>query len=89
MAGRWREEDCFRYGRAYFDLDSLDSYAVPPTTRTAPCRTQRRKPRQPPSASRGRPSRRRAEARATPAKIPLREHDPALVRLEAQGKLTT
>jgi len=23
MTGRWREENCFRYGRASFDLDSL------------------------------------------------------------------
>ncbi len=30
MTGRWREENWFRYGRAHFDLDSLDSYAVTP-----------------------------------------------------------
>ncbi len=24
------EENCFRYGRVHFDLDSLDSYAVTP-----------------------------------------------------------
>ena len=30
MIGRWREENWFRYGRAHFDLDSLDSYAVTP-----------------------------------------------------------
>ncbi len=38
MTGRWREENWFRYGRAHFDLDSLDSYAVTPDDpdRTAP-----------------------------------------------------
>jgi hypothetical protein len=30
-----------------------------------------------------------AQAKATPAKIPLREHNPNLVRLEAQAKLIT
>ncbi len=30
MTGRWREENCFRYGRAHFALDALDSYAVTP-----------------------------------------------------------
>ena len=30
MTGRWREENWFRYGRAHFALDSLDSYAVTP-----------------------------------------------------------
>ncbi len=38
MTGRWREENWFRYGRAHFDLESLDSYAVTPDDpdRTAP-----------------------------------------------------
>ena len=30
MTGRWREENWFRYGRAHYELDSLDSYAVTP-----------------------------------------------------------
>src|SRR5260370_597625 len=28
MTSRWREENYFRYGRAHFALDALDSYAV-------------------------------------------------------------
>jgi len=38
MIGRSRGETWFRFGRADFDLDSLDSYAVTPTTRAAPRR---------------------------------------------------
>src|SRR5271166_6453896 len=30
MGSRWREENYFRYGRAHFALDALDSYAVTP-----------------------------------------------------------
>lgn len=30
MTGRWREENYFRYARAHFALDALDSYAVTP-----------------------------------------------------------
>ena len=30
MTGRWREENWFRYGRAHFALDALDSCAVAP-----------------------------------------------------------
>jgi len=30
MTGRWREENYFRYARAHFALDALDSYAVIP-----------------------------------------------------------
>ena len=30
MTSRWREENYFRYGRAHFALDALDSYAVTP-----------------------------------------------------------
>jgi hypothetical protein len=29
-ASRWREENYFRYGRAHFALDALDSYAIAP-----------------------------------------------------------
>src|SRR5208337_3190771 len=28
MGSRWREENYFRYGRAHFALDALDTYAV-------------------------------------------------------------
>ena len=30
MGSRWREENYFRYGRAHFALDALDTYAVTP-----------------------------------------------------------
>ena len=30
MTSRWREENYFRYGRAHFALDALDTYAVTP-----------------------------------------------------------
>ena len=30
MTSRWREENYFRYGRAHFSLDALDTYAVTP-----------------------------------------------------------
>ena len=30
MTSRWREENYFRYARAHFALDALDSYAVTP-----------------------------------------------------------
>src|SRR6266704_3130114 len=30
MSGRWREENYFRYGRAHFALDALDSYKTAP-----------------------------------------------------------
>ena len=30
MTARWREENYFRYGRAHFALDALDSYAIAP-----------------------------------------------------------
>ena len=36
MTSRWREENYFRYGRAHFALDALDSYAV---TAEDPART--------------------------------------------------
>jgi hypothetical protein len=34
MSSRWREENYFRYGRAHFALDALDSYAVSPDDMT-------------------------------------------------------
>ena len=30
MTSRWREENYFRYGRAHFALDALDTYAATP-----------------------------------------------------------
>ena len=30
MTSRWREENYFRYGRAHFALDALDTYAITP-----------------------------------------------------------
>jgi transposase-like protein len=134
MTVRWREENWFRYGRAHFDLDSLDSYAVTPDdaarmvpnpakkTAAAAVRAsgkaladaeaarqrkldQLRSPEPgsqtlitnamlarldiPVDAARRSLDAAQAEARATPAKIPLREHNPDLVRLEAQAKLIT
>jgi len=134
MTGRWREENWFRYGRAHFDLDSLDSYAVTPddparmvpnpakkaaaaavkaarkTLAHAEAARQRkldqlRSPAPgsqivitnamlarldvPVGAARRSLQAAQAEAKATPAKIPLREHNPNLVRLEAQAKLIT
>ena len=134
MTGRWREENWFRYGRAHFDLDSLDSYAVTPddparmvpnpakktaaatvkaaqkTLADAEAARQRklgelRSPAPgsqtlitnamlarldvPVDAARRSLQAAQAQAKATPAKIPLREHNPNLVRLEAQAKLIT
>ena len=135
MTGRWREENWFRYGRAHFALDSLDSYAVTPddparmvpnpakktaaaAVKAATEDPRRRRGRPPAQAGRaaqprarqpdpdhqrdarqaGRPRRcrppqaskpPRPQAKATPAKIPLREHNPDMVRLEAETKLIT
>jgi hypothetical protein len=134
MTGRWREENWFRYGRAHFDLDSLDSYAVTPddparmvpnpakktaaaavkdarkTLADAGTARQRklgelRSPAPgsqtlitnamlarldvPADAARRSLQAAQAQAKATPAKIPLREHNPNLVRFEAQAKLIT
>ena len=134
MTGRWREENWFRYGRAHFDLDSPDSYAITPddparmvpnpakktaaaavkdarkTLADAGTARQRklgelRSPAPgsqtlitnamlarldaPADAARRSLQSAQAQAKATPAKIPLREHNPNLVRLEAQAKLIT
>jgi hypothetical protein len=134
MSGRWREENYFRYGRAHFALDALDSYAVSPddpgrlvpnpakkaakaavtsakkaveraeakrdarlaelkdpapgttvviTNKTlarlgAPVETARRKLAAAQDA-----------ARAVPAKIPLGQHNPGMVRLDTETKLIT
>ena len=134
MSGRWREENYFRYGRAHFALDALDSYKTAPdnpgrmvpnpakkaakaavtsakkaveragakrdarlaelkdpapgttvviTNKTlarlgAPVETARRKLQAA-----------RDAAAAVPAKIPLGQHNPAMVRLDTETKLIT
>lgn len=134
MTGRWREENWFRYGRAHFALDSLDSYAVIPDTpgrkvpnpakKTASAAVQAARkaladaeqarqgklgklqnpaPGQqititnqmlarldaPVEAARRKLTEAQAAARQVPAKIPLAEHNPDMVRLETEAKLIT
>jgi hypothetical protein len=134
MTGRWREENWFRYGRAHYALDSLDSYAVTPDdpdrkvpnpakkTASAAVAAARKalaeaeQARQdklgklknpapgqetiitnamlarldaPVGAARRTLEEARAAAKAIPAKIPLAEHNPDMVRLETETKLIT
>src|SRR5271157_1561695 len=134
MTSRWREENYFRYARAHFALDALDTYAttpedparlVPnPAKKTAAAavkaarktlasaETARRRkldalrspaPGQetiitnatlakldaPVDAARRKLDAAQAAAKATPAKIPLSEHNPDMVRLDAETKLIT
>ena len=134
MTGGGGKRNWFRYGRAHFDLDSLNSYAVTPddparmvpnpakktvaaavkaaqkTLADAEAARQRklgelRSPAPgsqtlitnamlvrldiPVGAARRSLQAAQAQAKATAAKIPLREHNPNLVRLEAQAKLIT
>ena len=134
MTSRWREENYFRYGRAHFALDALDSYAVTaedpartvpnPAKKTAAAavRTARktlataetarqdklaalRSPAPgtsavitnqvlarldaPVTAARRDLAAAQAAARAIPAKIPLAEHNPAMVKLDTETKLIT
>jgi hypothetical protein len=134
MTRRWREENWFRYGRAHFALDSLDSYATVPDTpgrkvpdpaeKTASAAVQAARkalagaeaarqgklgklhnpaPRQeslitnamlarldaPVEAARRKLAQAQATARQVPAKIPLAEHNPDMVRLETEAKLIT
>ena len=134
MTSRWREENYFRYGRAHFALDALDSYAVTaedpartvpdPAKKTAAAavRTARktlataetarqdklaalRSPAPgtsavitnqilarldaPVTAARRDLAAAQAAARAIPAKIPLSEHNPAMVKLDTETKLIT
>ena len=65
MSSRWREENYFRYARAHFALDALDTYAASPPKTPVPgwCRTRPRKPRPPPSAPRRNTSPRAEAAR--------------------------
>ena len=134
MGSRWREENYFRYGRAHFALDALDTYAVTPEDpdrkvpspekkkAAAAVKTARKDladaqaardakltalrspaPGQetlitnhklarldaPVTAARQRLEDARAAARAIPAKIPLSEHNPDMVRLDTETKLIT
>jgi transposase len=134
MTGRWREENYFRYARAHFALDALDSYAVTPddparlvpnpakkqaaaavktakkTLADAEAARQRnldalRQPAPgtssvitnamltelgaPVDAARRKLADAQAAAKATPAKIPLIQHNPDMVRLDTETKLIT
>jgi hypothetical protein len=134
MSARWREENYFRYGRAHFALDALDSYKTAPDTMTRLVPNPAKKAAAAAVASArkalGRAEARRGArlaelkdpapgttvvitnktlsrleapvetarrklaaaqeaARAIPAKIPLGEHNPAMVRLDTETKLIT
>ena len=134
MTSRWREENYFRYGRAHFALDALDTYATTPEdparlvpdpakkTAAAAVKTARktladaaaareeklaalRSPAPgtatvitnqalarldaPVDAARRDLDAAKAAARAIPAKIPLAEHNPAMVKLDTETKLIT
>src|SRR5271165_4872421 len=132
MTSRWREENYFRYGRAHFALDALDTYAITPedparlvpdpAKKTAAVKTAKktladaaaareeklaalRSPAPgtatvitnqalarldaPVDAARRDLQAAQAAARAIPAKIPLSEHNPAMVRLDTETKLIT
>ena len=134
MSSRWREENYFRYGRAHFALDALDSYAVTPdnpgrlvpnqakkngrtavtSAKNAVERAEARRdarlaelkspaPRTtavitnktlnrleaPVQTARRKLAAARDAARAVPAKIPLAEHNPKMVRLDTETKLIT
>jgi transposase len=134
MTSRWREENYFRYARAHFALDALDSYAVTPDnparlvpnpakkTAAAAVKTAKKalaeaeaarqrtldalhhpapgtsavitnamlaKLDAPVDAARRKLQTAQADAKATPAKIPLSQHKPDMVRLDAETKLIT
>src|SRR5271165_6253850 len=134
MTSRWREENYFRYARAHFALDALDSYAVTPddpqrlvpnpakktaaaavkTAKKALAETEAARQRKldalrspvpgtsavitnamlakldaPVGAARRSLETAQAAAKATPAKIPLSQHNPDIVRLDAETKLIT
>ena len=131
---RWREENYFRYGRAHFALDALDTYAVTPEdparmvpnpakkTAAAAVKTAKkdlaaaetareaklaalRHPAPgtatvitnqplarldaPVDAARRELEAAQAAAKAVPAKIPLSEHNPDMVKLDTETKLIT
>ncbi len=134
MTSRWREENYFRYARAHFALDALDSYAAVPddpgrlvpnpakktaaaavkaakkaVTQADAAREQKlaalRNPApgtstiitnkmlarldRPAQAARQELEAAQAASKATPAKVPLGEHNPGQVRLETETKLIT
>ena len=134
MTSRWREENYFRYARAHFALDALDSYAVTPgnparlvpnpakKTAAAAVKTAKKalaeaeaarqrtldalhhpapgtsavitnamlaKLDAPAGAARRKLQTAQADAKATPAKIPLSQHNPDMVRLDTETKLIT
>ena len=134
MTCRWREESYFRYGRAHFALDALDTYAttaedparlVPnPAKKTAAAAVKTAKKTltaaetarearlaalrhpapgtatvitnqaltrldAPVDAARRDLDAATAAAKAIPAKIPLAEHNPAMVKLDTETKLIT
>jgi transposase-like protein len=134
MTSRWREENYFRYARAHFALDALDSYAVTPddpgrlvpnpAKKTASAAvsaakkdlaaagtaredtlTALRSPAPgtttvitnatlarldaPVDAARRKLQAAQAAAKAIPAKIPLSQHNPDMVKLDAETKLIT
>ena len=134
MTSRWREENYFRYGRAHFALDALDTYAVTPEdparmvpnpakkTAAAAVKTAKKGLAAAETAREARLTALRhpapgtatvitnqalarldatvdatrrdlraaqAAARAIPAKIPLSEHNPDMVKLDTETKLIT
>ena len=134
MTSRWREENYFRYGRAHFALDALDTYATTPEdparmvpdpakkTAAAAVKTAKktladaaaarkeklatlRSPAPgtatvitnqalarldaPVDAARRDLDAAKAATKAIPAKIPLAEHNPAMVKLDTETKLIT
>jgi len=134
MTSRWREENYFRYGRAHFALDALDTYATTPEdparlvpnpakkTAAAAVKTARKtltsaetarrdklaalhspapgtatmitnqvlaRLDAPADAARRDLQAAQAAARAIPAKIPLAEHNPDMVKLDTETKLIT
>ena len=134
MTGRWREENYFRYARAHFALDALDSYAAAPDdqdrkvpnpakkTAAAAVKAARkaladagtararkldalRSPAPgttavitnamiarldaPVDAARRKLQTAQDEAKAVPAKIPLSQHNPDMVKLDTETKLIT
>ena len=134
MTCRWREENYFRYARAHFALDVLDSYAtapddpdrkVPnPAKKTASAAVSAAKKDlaaaqaareselaalrspapgtatvitnaalarldAPVDAARRKLEAAQATAKAVPAKIPLSQHNPGMVKLDVQTKLIT
>jgi hypothetical protein len=134
MTSRWREENYFRYARAHFALDALDTYAVTPdnpgrlvpnpakktaaaavkTAKKALAEAESARQRKldalhhpapgtsavitnamlarldaPVTAARRKLGTAQAAAKTTPAKIPLSQHNPDMVRLDAETKLIT